>query len=356
MLVRESWWLTRGVCAYVNRLAEFSFWQALWVWTVSLPVTIVNASSRDPPLQARDIIGWIMWSLGLLIEAAADQQKLSFKNDPENRGKWCNVGVWSYSRHPNYFGEVGMVDIRLVDWFDISSWVTASDRFWSLALSDSPVVGDLCGFHAGAGWRRVARGSRASLHYPVASVPQWDSFAWGRVLNFRRFSQSILRGELLDDCNLCLQWEQISADKKFGNVAAYRQYKRTTRLGSYSFLICFFPIQSSPYRPLFCELRRSSGLLSQPSDLASPGYLREVTAMVQVDVPLRVSSVQSKSSPGRTLVRAPHNLSHELKSISLIGYPNPTRRIFFRSFCNAFIIFARYRASGTRMGNEARMD
>lgn len=47
-----------------------------------------------------------MWSSGFIAEATADQQKLVFKNSPENRGKWCDVGLWKYSRHPNYFGEV----------------------------------------------------------------------------------------------------------------------------------------------------------------------------------------------------------------------------------------------------------
>lgn len=81
-------------------------WQAIWVWTVSLPVTVVNATDSDPGLKAQDIIGWIMWSVGISIEATADQQKLTFKNSPANRGKWCDVGLWGYSRHPNYFGEV----------------------------------------------------------------------------------------------------------------------------------------------------------------------------------------------------------------------------------------------------------
>ena len=80
----------------------------MWVWTVSLPVTIVNASGKNPSIQALDIIGWIMWSIGFSLEATADQQKLSFKNLPRNRGKWCNVGVWKFSRHPNYFGEVSV--------------------------------------------------------------------------------------------------------------------------------------------------------------------------------------------------------------------------------------------------------
>nr|GME03471.1 DUF1295 domain-containing protein [Ipomoea batatas] len=90
----------------LGRLAIFWTFQAIWVWTVSLPVTVVNASDNQPSLQARDIIGWIMWVFGIIVEVTADQQKLAFKNSPENRGKWCDVGVWKYSRHPNYFGEI----------------------------------------------------------------------------------------------------------------------------------------------------------------------------------------------------------------------------------------------------------
>lgn len=90
-------------------LVQFAiFWvfQAVWCWTVSLPVTIVNATSRNPALGAADYVGWAMWAAGLLVEAAADQQKLAFKNRPENRGRWCDSGVWKWSRHPNYFGEI----------------------------------------------------------------------------------------------------------------------------------------------------------------------------------------------------------------------------------------------------------
>lgn len=86
--------------------------QAVWVWTVSLPVTVINAIDRNPSLQAADIIGWIMWSIGWFIETTSDQQKLSFKNSPENRGKFCNIGLWKYSRHPNYFGEVSIKTLK----------------------------------------------------------------------------------------------------------------------------------------------------------------------------------------------------------------------------------------------------
>lgn len=85
-----------------------------------MPVTIVNASDSDPSIEARDIIGWIMWLIGAGMEAIADQQKLTFKNSPSNRGRWCNVGLWSYTRHPNYFGEVSQFILHEQAWFSLT--------------------------------------------------------------------------------------------------------------------------------------------------------------------------------------------------------------------------------------------
>lgn len=88
------------------RFAVFWFLQGVWVWTVSLPVTVVNGSSKNPAFGVRDYVGWAMWGVGLAIEAIADQSKLNFKNSISNKGRWCDVGLWSWSRHPNYFGEM----------------------------------------------------------------------------------------------------------------------------------------------------------------------------------------------------------------------------------------------------------
>ncbi|KDP41143.1 hypothetical protein JCGZ_03634 [Jatropha curcas] len=152
----------------LGKLAVFWIFQAVWVWTVSLPVTVVNSSDRNPSLQAVDIIGWVMWSVGVSIEAAADQQKLIFKNSPENRGKWCNVGLWKYSRHPNYFGEIFL--------------------WWGIFVASTPVL-------EAAEWLVILGPVFLTLLLLfVSGIP------------------------LLEE----------SADKKFGNVAAYRMYKRTT--------------------------------------------------------------------------------------------------------------------------------
>ena len=48
----------------------------------------------------------VVWLFGFGWEAVADAQKSAFKKDPVNKGKFINVGLWKWSRHPNYFGEI----------------------------------------------------------------------------------------------------------------------------------------------------------------------------------------------------------------------------------------------------------
>lgn len=51
-------------------------------------------------------LGISLWAIGYYFEAIGDYQKNKFKQDPANKGKICKVGLWKYTRHPNYFGEV----------------------------------------------------------------------------------------------------------------------------------------------------------------------------------------------------------------------------------------------------------
>lgn len=99
-----------------NPLALAGFWtfQALWVWTVSLPLTLLNGVASDGSEQSRgahdlrgtDYAGWSLFVVGLLIEAISDHVKLRFKLAPANKGRWCAQYTWAWSRHPNYFGEM----------------------------------------------------------------------------------------------------------------------------------------------------------------------------------------------------------------------------------------------------------
>ncbi|KAL6715785.1 hypothetical protein ACLMJK_006746 [Lecanora helva] len=91
------------------------FWvfQMFWVWTVSLPVTLLNSPNVTKYHQhsfgtGRDIAGVILFSIGFILESVSDVQKYIFRSKPENKGKVCDVGFFVWSRHPNYFGEIIM--------------------------------------------------------------------------------------------------------------------------------------------------------------------------------------------------------------------------------------------------------
>ncbi|KAK0731326.1 hypothetical protein B0H67DRAFT_478874 [Lasiosphaeris hirsuta] len=88
------------------------FWvfQMIWVWTVSLPVTVLNspAVQRYPQHSfgtGRDIAGVILYAIGFIMESVSDVQKYRFRarND---KSAVCDTGFFYVSRHPNYFGEI----------------------------------------------------------------------------------------------------------------------------------------------------------------------------------------------------------------------------------------------------------
>lgn len=89
-----------------NFLQFGKFWvaQGLSVWI--LMIASVLAMQHDSELSWPVWLGVAVWAVGLVIEAVADTQKYLFTSNPNNRGKWIDEGVWHYSRHPNYFGEI----------------------------------------------------------------------------------------------------------------------------------------------------------------------------------------------------------------------------------------------------------
>lgn len=88
-------------------LKFLGFWvlQAIVVWVVLLPVTVLLSLEETTGIGALSVAGAILWALGFAIEALSDAQKYSFRNKPENADRWIETGLWKYSRHPNYFGE-----------------------------------------------------------------------------------------------------------------------------------------------------------------------------------------------------------------------------------------------------------
>ena len=80
--------------------------QGLWVtFTMAAAlVTITTANRKDLDLFA--LVGFLVWVFGFSMEVVADYQKSRFNADPNNKGMFIQSGLWSRSRHPNYFGEI----------------------------------------------------------------------------------------------------------------------------------------------------------------------------------------------------------------------------------------------------------
>ncbi|EGX57087.1 hypothetical protein SZN_24588 [Streptomyces zinciresistens K42] len=77
--------------------------QGALVWLVSLPVQAAQYAPR--PLSPIAFAGLAVWAVGMLFEAVGDAQLARFKADPANRGRIMARGLWSWTRHPNYFGD-----------------------------------------------------------------------------------------------------------------------------------------------------------------------------------------------------------------------------------------------------------
>ncbi|RIA95256.1 hypothetical protein C1645_758090 [Glomus cerebriforme] len=100
--------------SFMSFLGFFIF-QMIWVWTISLPVTFLNSPRISDKKEGgndvqfgsvTDIIGIILFIVGILIESIADIQKFVFRQKRTSPKQFINTGLWSWSRHPNYFGEI----------------------------------------------------------------------------------------------------------------------------------------------------------------------------------------------------------------------------------------------------------
>lgn len=97
---REQW----GKKHLLNAFFQVFMLQGLLLLIISYPIILINASSSKG-LTVLDYIGAGIWLAGFLFEAIADYQLVHFKSNSENKGKLMTEGLWSYTRHPNYFGE-----------------------------------------------------------------------------------------------------------------------------------------------------------------------------------------------------------------------------------------------------------
>jgi len=80
--------------------------QGMWISICSACAITAISTSEGILMNTLFFLGAITFILGFLIEVIADNQKTKFRSDPNNKDKFISTGLWSYSRHPNYLGEI----------------------------------------------------------------------------------------------------------------------------------------------------------------------------------------------------------------------------------------------------------
>ena len=101
--------------------------QGLWVLLTAASALAAITSSTQPPLGVWAFVGLVFFLSGLTIEIVADQQKSRFRANPENKDRFIQTGLWAWSRHPNYFGEITLwCGVALVALPTLSGWQYAT--------------------------------------------------------------------------------------------------------------------------------------------------------------------------------------------------------------------------------------
>ena len=106
--------------------------QGLWVTLTAGAALAAMTSGAKEDFGAIGIIGLVVWLVGFGVEVTADRQKSAFRADPANHGKFIDVGLWAWSRHPNYFGEITL-------WLGIAIMAFPVLQGWQFATLISPV-------------------------------------------------------------------------------------------------------------------------------------------------------------------------------------------------------------------------
>ncbi|MDF1691896.1 MAG: DUF1295 domain-containing protein [Zhongshania sp.] len=98
--------------------------QGMWIFLILLCTLLAMATENPKPLGLMTLFGFACWLLGMVVESIADVQKRLFRAEPSNAGQFIHHGLWAWSRHPNYFGEILLwLGIAIIALPVLSGWM-----------------------------------------------------------------------------------------------------------------------------------------------------------------------------------------------------------------------------------------
>lgn len=159
--------------ALVQGLANASF--------LAFPAFVIGSNS-DPSISILEVLGLAIWLLAFTIESLADAQKLKFLRDMNKLGqknRVCNVGLWRYSRHPNYFAE----------WLVWTALVIASIPSWLALYPETNVI--LWGL-LGMGLLFASKLMHTTLVYYTGAVPS-EYYSVQKRPDYKEYQQTTNR-------------------------------------------------------------------------------------------------------------------------------------------------------------------
>lgn len=98
---REEW----GEYFVLRSYLQVYLLQGFFMWIISLPIIVVSMA-QNQPISPFVLIGCIIWLIGFVFESIGDYQLMLFIKQRQNKSDIMQTGLWKYTRHPNYFGEV----------------------------------------------------------------------------------------------------------------------------------------------------------------------------------------------------------------------------------------------------------
>lgn len=117
-----SWWW--------RSFFKVFFLQGFLMWIIAIPLIAAQTGDTTSPLKCLDYTGAALWLVGFIFEAGGDWQLARFKANPGNKDKLLTTGLWSLTRHPNYFGDAAQ-------WWGFYLIAASAGAFWTIL---SPII------------------------------------------------------------------------------------------------------------------------------------------------------------------------------------------------------------------------